>query len=247
MNARRITPHLRPALFLLAMLVLLTGCAAPYDYSAYRPFVLHMPRSILVLPPINHSANVHASDAFLSTVTQPLAELGYYVYPIAVVDHVFKDNGAPTPGDMHRVPLEKIRTVFNPDAVMYINIKTWTTTYIFVDSSSIVDMEYKLVDTATGTVLWQHTGSFIDSSTAAALATDRAFLFTVIPFAQARAIAAAASNGEFERQAAAQANQQTFSAPYGGLLLGPHHPGYEKNQAWIKEEIARSDAAKPES
>jgi hypothetical protein len=231
---------------LLAALTLLNGCTA-YDFSPYRPYVLHMPRSILVLPPVNHSANVHASDAFLSTITQPLAELGYYVFPVAVVDRLFKENGAPTPGDMHAVPLKKIEEVIGPDAVMYINIKTWTTTYIVIDSSTTVVMEYKLVDTHTGTVLWQHTGSFIDSSTAAAMATREAAIFAIIPFAQARAIAAAASHGEFERQAAAQANQQTFDAPYGGLLLGPHHPGYEKNQAWIKEEIARSDAAKPNS
>ena len=63
-------------------LILLEGCRAPHDYSAYLD---HMPRSILVLPPLNNSLEPVAPYIYLSTVTRPLAERGYYVFPVAVI------------------------------------------------------------------------------------------------------------------------------------------------------------------
>ena len=47
------------------------GCAGipPHDYSAYLD---HMPRSILVLPPVNESTAVMAPYIYLATVTRPL-------------------------------------------------------------------------------------------------------------------------------------------------------------------------------
>ncbi len=69
---------------LAAVAVLCGGCATtPYDYAPYRQ---HMPRSILVLPPLNKSVEVNAPYSYLSTVTRPLAECGYYVFPVAVID-----------------------------------------------------------------------------------------------------------------------------------------------------------------
>ena len=78
---------------LAAVAVLCGGCATtPYDYAPYRQ---HMPRSILVLPPLNESVEVNAPYSYLSTVTRPLAECGYYVFPVAVIDAFLKDNGLP--------------------------------------------------------------------------------------------------------------------------------------------------------
>ena len=59
--------------------LLLAGCASrpPYDYTNYRQ---HPPRSILVLPPLNQSTDIRGTYSYLSTVTYPLAEMGYYVF-----------------------------------------------------------------------------------------------------------------------------------------------------------------------
>ena len=77
----------------LLMLVLLAGCATPksYDYTTFRH---HPPRSILVLPPLNESPEVEATYSVLSTMTNPLAESGYYVVPVTLVDETFKRAGA---------------------------------------------------------------------------------------------------------------------------------------------------------
>jgi hypothetical protein len=38
---------------------------------------------------------------YLSTLTKPLAEKGYYVLPVAVIDQFLKENGLPTPAEMN--------------------------------------------------------------------------------------------------------------------------------------------------
>ena len=103
------------------MALMLVGCAAPkpYDYTNYRQ---HLPRSILVLPPLNESTDVKGTYSYLSTVTFPLAELGYYVFPVAVVDQFLKENGMPTAGEMHQVPLNKVRDIVGADAVLYVTL-----------------------------------------------------------------------------------------------------------------------------
>src|SRR5436853_4068282 len=92
---------------LLASGLVLAGCQTvkPYDYTNFRA---HPPRSILVLPPLNESTAVEGTYGYLSTVTQPIAERGYYVFPVEVVDQYLKQNGMPTAGEMHQVPLNKV-------------------------------------------------------------------------------------------------------------------------------------------
>jgi hypothetical protein len=232
---------LRVSLILGLLAAALNGCAAPAR-TDYRPFVRHMPRSILVLPPINNTANVRASDAFLATVSQPLADCGYYVYPIAVVDRLFKDNGVPTPGDMHSISLAKIDEIIGPDAVMYITIKTWTTTYIVVDSSTIVHLSYKLVDTKTGQALWERDGEFRQSSSA-----GQSDIFAAMIAAGIQAIGSAASEGKAERDVAVMANFTTFNDPQHGLLRGPRSPKFTADQKRIQAVIAKEDAQRANS
>ena len=79
MTARALVSSTACALALLTA----AGCAKSYDYTNFRE---HRPRSILVLPPVNESREADAAWSYQSTVTRPLAERGYYVFPVAVVD-----------------------------------------------------------------------------------------------------------------------------------------------------------------
>ena len=76
--------------------ILIAGCVTvpPYDYTALEN---SRPRSILVLPPVNNSIEVNAPYIFLAGISRPLAEKGYYVFPVAVIDIFLKENGLPTP------------------------------------------------------------------------------------------------------------------------------------------------------
>ncbi|MFV9474695.1 DUF799 domain-containing protein [Advenella sp. RU8] len=140
-----------------------TGCAVqqqPYDYTAFKE---SNPRSILVLPPANASPDVLASDSVFSQVTRPLAESGYYVFPVAVVSETFKANGITDPDETHHVNLSKINEIFGPDAVLYLTVTDYGTSYQVVQSDSRVTIQAKLIDAKTGKNLWE--GSATASST----------------------------------------------------------------------------------
>lgn len=214
-------------LLLVMLLLLATGCAAkPKDYSAYLE---HMPKSVLVLPPVNHTAEVGAPDAFLSTITEPLAERGYYVVPVVLVDNLMKENGLPTPGDMHQAPLDKLGKVFGADAVLYINILKWETNYIVIDSSVHVRLRYLLKDITTGLDLWTWEQEVVLSSSAGQS--------SLIGMAVSAAITQATSGiAERERSLAIYANNLAINDAHSGMLLGHRHPGFAADQAKRRQE-----------
>ncbi len=223
----------RVALISLLVVTFAGGCAAketPRDYSA---FLRHAPKSILVLPPVNRTADVEASDLFLATVTEPLAEQGYYVFPILVVDQVMKNNGAPTPGDMHGVSRRKLSETFGADAVLYVVINEWTTSYIGIATSTMVRIDYRLVEVHTGQVLWSRTIAAGESSLE--YAGEGTFgMFLSIFMAQVQAIGAAISDPEVKF--ARQANRRAFQDSKDGLLPGPRHPAYLTDPRRVKAE-----------
>ncbi|MGY2292725.1 DUF799 domain-containing protein [Pseudomonas sp. SDO528_S397] len=137
----------------LLALALLGGCAAPktVDYTAYKQA---RPKSILVMPPINQSPEVQASYSLVSQVTLPLAEAGYYVMPIALVDETFRQNGLTTPTDIQAVPTAKLHDIFGADAGLYITVTEYGTQYKLIASDTAVTATAKLVDLRTGTTLW---------------------------------------------------------------------------------------------
>jgi hypothetical protein len=201
---------------LTALLVLLiTGCASPpYDYTNYRA---HPPRSILVLPPLNETTAVQGTYSYLSTITLPLAEKGYYVFPVAVVDHFFKENGMPTAGEMHQASMQKIREIFGADAVLYITLKQYGSKYQVLNSATRVMAYAKLVDAATEIVLWEGTVFAEENSPSTGNILGD---LIAAPLMQAINQASDEAHG-----VAREANAQ-FAIKDHGLLYGPYHPKY---------------------
>ncbi|GKV82131.1 lipoprotein [Pectobacterium carotovorum subsp. carotovorum] len=137
----------------LVFALVLAGCAkpVPYDYTAFKQ---SKPKSILVLPPVNHSPDVKASYSLLSQVTYPLAESGYYVFPVAVVEETFKQNGLVTASDIHALSTAKLQQIFGADAALYLDVKEYGTSYIVINSETRVSADARLVDLRTGKLLW---------------------------------------------------------------------------------------------
>jgi hypothetical protein len=209
----------RAALVPLGLILLATaGCVAPEskDYSQFRE---HRPTSILVLPPTNQSVEVNASYSVMSSITTPLAAAGYYVYPVAVVDTYFKENGLPNPADMHGVPIDKLDEVFGADAVMYLDVKEYGQDYNIVSSDSEVDVDAKLVDTETGLTLWEGRARGSKSSAEGNSGGGLLGLLVTAAVAQAVGTTVDAAHG-----IAVQANRRMILGP-NGLLLGPYHEG----------------------
>jgi hypothetical protein len=203
---------------LLLAVIAFTGCVSkPYDYANFRA---HPPRSILVLPPINESTDIRGTYGYLSTVSWPLAEMGYYVYPVAVVDQFMKENGLPTAGEMQQVPLKKIGDVFGADAVLYVTVKQYGSKYQVITSTVMVSAEGKLVDVRTGLTLWEGTAIVQQSSSSGNAIAD------LIVAAIDQVVN---SSTDQAHVVSSQVNTQLFMTKDHGLLGGPYLPD-EKRQ-----------------
>lgn len=133
----------------------LTGCMTTPKQTYDTTNLKHSdPHSILVLPPVNASLEVDASDGFYSQTTKPLSELGYYVFPIALVKQMFRDNGLSDPSDIQAVKLDKLNRIFGADAVLYLTVKQYGASYQVVQSDTKVTADAVLVDAKTGQKLW---------------------------------------------------------------------------------------------
>ena len=200
-----------------ALLLILGGCTTlqPYDYSNYNA---HPPRSILVLPPLNESTAVEGTYSYLSTVTQPLAELGYYVFPVAVIDQYLKANGMPTAGEMHQIPLARIAEIIGADAVLYVDLKQYGSKFQVVSSNAVVTVTAKLVDTRTATVLWAGSATAQNNSNSG---NSGSFLAQLLAAAIVQAIS---SKADVSHGVCRLANAQLFESEGRALPYGPYNP-----------------------
>ena len=205
------------ALAALLVIASLAGCVTvqPYDYTNYRA---HPPRSILVLPPLNQSTDVLGPYSYLSTVSRPLAEHGFYVYPVAVIDEYLKQNGMPTAGEMHQIPLEKVSEVIGADAVLYLTLEQYGSKYQVVSANSIVSVSARLVDTRTGTLLWDGKATAQNGS-----GGSGNIFADMIAAAITQAIN---SKMDSAHAVCPLANTMLFEADKRGLPYGPYSPKY---------------------
>lgn len=214
-------------IFPVALLAtLLSGCATPppMDYSA---LIDAKPRSIVVIPPLNNSIEVNAEYTFLSTISKPLAEKGYYVFPVAMVDRMFKENGLPTSAEMNQIPLEKIRDIIGADAVLYTRIEQWGQKYNVLSSNAVTEASLTLVDTRTGTELWSASAYAQKSSNDG----NQNGLIGMLVGALIQQVAG--SINDATPQLSRQANNSAIFNQRRGLLDGPYAPQKEapKEQA----------------
>ncbi len=213
---------LRHCLLALAVPALLTGCAtqATYDYSAFRQ---SKPSSILVLPPLNLSPDVRAPYSMMATVTAPLAESGYYVFPVALVDQTFRENGMTNPGEAHDAPPAKLAEVFGADAVLYITINDYGAKYMLLDSQVIVSASARLVDLRTGALLWEGKAS---ASNAEGRDNSGGGLVGMLIGALIRQVGN--NLGDQGYPVARMTSYRLLATRPGGLLPGPRSPEYQK-------------------
>jgi hypothetical protein len=204
------------ALSILAALPIASCVAPPVDYD-YTEYLAHMPRSILVLPPLDETIEVDAGCGAMSRVTRPLAERGYYVFPVAVVDAMMKENGLPTAGEMHQVSLKKLDEVFGADAVMYMDIKNWGTTYHVIDTATTVTIQAQLVDIKTGTELWRGQKTLEMHSSSGGSEPISMLVAALLTQAMSPAI-------NESRHLSADVDQSLFFDPHVGLLPGYYDP-----------------------
>jgi hypothetical protein len=160
---------------------------------------------------------------YLSTITRPLAERGYYVFPVAVIDALMKENGVPSPEEMAQVPLNKIQEVINPDVVLYMTVVEWGTKYQVLDSVTVVHVRGRLVNTDTGIVLWEGEHTVKKSSS-----SGQNNIIGMLAAAVINQVVTSFSDPS--RGVASTTNAQLFCSQHDGLLLGPRHSQFEMDQ-----------------
>lgn len=144
---------------LLAVIAILIstaiGCQPPTTTSKdYTKFYNENPKSILIVPVINKSVDVTASDYFLATISKPVAERGFYVYPINLVKRILEDDGLADANLVHSANPKKLGELFGADTILYITIDKWTAEYAILSTSVKVAFQYSLKSGKTGEELW---------------------------------------------------------------------------------------------
>jgi hypothetical protein len=147
-------------IFMGAMIAFfLTGCGPSFsniNHAQLHPEVYAAkPLSILVLPAKNTTTAAAATDYFRSSITQPLAERGYYVFPVHLVDAFLKSENMIDPETVRQIPVSKLKEVFGADAVLYVDINAWDTGYNVFVSHVDVGLTFSLISTATEEEIWQ--------------------------------------------------------------------------------------------
>ena len=201
-----------------------TGCATqqkPYDYAAFKE---SKPRTILVLPPLNSSPDVAATYGMLSQVTYPLAESGYYVLPVTLVDETFKQNGLTTAADIHHVAPAKLVEIFGADAGLYIDVKNYGSSYTVINSATTVTAEAKLLDLRNGKVLWN--GSATASSNENQNNSNG--LVGMLVSAIVNQIIATSTDASFN-MAGLASSRLLMAGHKNGMLYGPRSPKYQSD------------------
>ena len=202
-------------------LVLLAGCANAPPKPNYGPFRADNPHSILVVPVINRSVDVNAPDYFLATITRPLAERGYYVFPVNMVRSVLADDGLSDANLVHSGDPRRLGELFGCDAIMYIAIERWDARYVVLSTTVTVELTYHLKSARSGQELWTNHQTVVYQPR-----SGGGGIAGLVADAVAAAITKAAPN---YIPLARQANAGAIDLKHTGLPAGPHDSMYLKD------------------
>ncbi|MCS6294467.1 MAG: DUF799 family lipoprotein [Nitrospira sp.] len=111
--------------------------------------------SILLLPTLNKSGAPEAGQAFDVTLSRPLIERGYYVFPAIAARMLLQQAGMNLENPTH-IELSTLRSLTGADAVLYVTVTEWERVWMLT-SLIRVAAEYRLVDTTTGHEIWKST------------------------------------------------------------------------------------------
>jgi len=200
---------------LLGFLFLSLGCAAAPPKKDYTAFRAADPRSILIIPVVNNTTNVEAPGLFLSTLPIPVAERGFYVFPVNMVKGVLENEGLSDPNLVHTADTARLCNLFGADAVLYVSIEAWTAKYMVINTEVTVEFDYVMKDGKTGDTIWKERRRVVSNSSDGAQDPLSPLVMAVIAKAYPNYMPLARN-----------ANSRVFTAPGIGLPAGPRHKEY---------------------
>ncbi|WP_041246422.1 GNA1162 family protein [Brumicola nitratireducens] len=141
----------------------LSGCAGSFvtKEEAFPKMYQARPVSILVIPAVNNTTAAEATEYYATTVAEPLTRMGYYVLPIEVTNRLIQEQGIVDGAQLASVDAGLFKTMYGADAIMYVTINQWDTSYFVVGGSVTVGIAYELVSTTSKEVLWQYADTVV--------------------------------------------------------------------------------------
>jgi hypothetical protein len=138
--------------------VLFSGCSSKLlpKATAYKGFYEEKPVSVLIMPPINKTANVDAKEFFHTTLNVPLANAGYYVIPPFLSMEILKQESAYDAELFLEAPLSKFGDVFGADLALFTIIHRWEKASLL--GTITVEIEYLFKSVKTNEVVYQRRG-----------------------------------------------------------------------------------------
>ncbi|MCG7644458.1 DUF799 domain-containing protein [Alteromonas sp. Cnat3-28] len=210
---------------ILSALVLITSLSAcvsmppAHDYTAFKAA---NPASVIILPPLNNTPEVIAPYSVMTQLATPIAESGFYVFPVAMVNHTFNNNGLTQAADIQAVPTTKLKEIFGADTALYVTIDDYGTSYVVISSETRVTVTASLVDLETGNMLW--TGAATASSAEQQNANSGGLVGMLVQAAVSQIFETVTDRG-FDIAAITSARLLSAES-YNGLLYGPRSPKY---------------------
>ncbi len=217
--------NVKPLLALAAISSVLVGCATvnePKDYSAFRE---EDPVSILIVPPINNAVDVDAAAFYLSTISRPVGERGYYVFPVHMVKTLLEQDGMSDANLLHSADPELVADLFGADAILYVTIQRWDAQYVVFSTQVTVQFDYELRSGKTGETLWTQSATRVFSSDSG---NSQGGLAGLLADAIVAAVEKASPNYV---PLAKQANAAATATPQQGVPAGKYHPKYGQDGA----------------
>lgn len=213
------------ATLLIASVVLLSGCAVnPPIRKDFSEFRKTKPRSILIVPAVSRSVDVDAPDYFLTTIARPVAERGYYVFPVNMTKRVMEDDGLADADMVHASDTAKLAGLFGADSVLYVSIERWDSRYAVFSTVTTVELKYKLKSGIDGKEMWSHSEKLAYDPAAQNSQGGLAGLL-------AKAIVAAVEKAKPNYiPLARQVNGLSVSRLGQGLPAGPYDAAFQKDQ-----------------
>lgn len=155
---------MKKVLLSLFLVLLLPACVTTTKITkeqAYPEMYDHQPKTVLVLPASNVSTASDAAILYATTIAEPLAEAGYYVLSVPATGAIFQAEGITDGAQLEEFNPSRAKELFGADAVLYVKIHRWDTSYTVVSGNVTVSAAFRMVSTKTGIELWNYTDTVV--------------------------------------------------------------------------------------
>ncbi len=198
-----------------------TSATKSEAYSAF--YEETPPLSILIMPPINKTANVEAKDYFYYTLQVELANMGYYTFPSMLAMETLQNESAYDSELFVDADISKFAQTFGADLLLFTTIDKWEKHG--VSGSVDVGITYQFRSTATGEVVYERSGSYsCDTTVKTGLANSSNIYVKLAAMIADAALTAAKTATTDYTKVATVCNRYSITIPYG-----KYSPNFKKD------------------